>query len=46
MKKREYRDYLNDIVECIDDVKSFIAGMKYKDFFPRQEDHQCSSQKH
>ena len=32
MRKREYRDYLDDIVECIDDVKSFIDGMKYKEF--------------
>lgn len=32
MKKREYRDYLNDIFECINDVKSFIDGMTYKDF--------------
>ena|ERR1700690_1144423 len=32
MKKREYRDYLNDIVECINDVKSFIDGMTYKEF--------------
>lgn len=23
MKKREYMDYLNDILECINDVKSF-----------------------
>ncbi|MGO9953691.1 MAG: hypothetical protein ACLPN1_15970 [Dissulfurispiraceae bacterium] len=22
MRKREHRDYLNDIVECIDDVKT------------------------
>lgn len=32
MRKREHRDYLNDIVECIDDVKSFINGMTYKEF--------------
>lgn len=32
MKKREHRDYLNDILESIDDVKSFINGMKFKDF--------------
>ena len=32
MKKREYRDYLNDIVECINDVKSFIDGVTNKEF--------------
>jgi len=32
MKKREYRDYLHDIFESINDVASFIEGMSYKDF--------------
>jgi len=32
MKKREYRDYLHDIIESINDVASFIKGMSYKDF--------------
>ena len=32
MKNREYRDYLNDIAECINDVKSFTDGMTYKEF--------------
>ncbi|OGW36365.1 MAG: hypothetical protein A2Y97_01805 [Nitrospirae bacterium RBG_13_39_12] len=32
MKKREYRDYLHDIFESINDVASFIQGMSYKDF--------------
>ena len=32
MKKREYRDYLNDIFEAITDVASFIEGMSYKEF--------------
>ncbi|MBF0567159.1 MAG: DUF86 domain-containing protein [Nitrospirae bacterium] len=32
MKKREYRDYLNDIAESIDDAISFIKDMTYKEF--------------
>ena len=32
MKKREYRDYLNDILESINDVASFIKSMSYKEF--------------
>jgi uncharacterized protein with HEPN domain len=32
MKKREYRDYLNDIAESIDDAISFIKGMTYREF--------------
>jgi uncharacterized protein with HEPN domain len=31
-RKREYRDYLNDIIEAITDVASFIEGMSYKEF--------------
>ncbi|KKK82916.1 hypothetical protein LCGC14_2798630, partial [marine sediment metagenome] len=32
MRKREYRDYLNDISESIDDALSFVEGMTFKDF--------------
>jgi len=32
MKKREYMDYLNDILDAITDVASFIKGMHYKEF--------------
>lgn len=32
MKKREYRDYLHDIVASINDVSLFIEGMRFKDF--------------
>jgi uncharacterized protein with HEPN domain len=32
VKKREYKDYLNDIFEAITDVASFIKGMSYKEF--------------
>ncbi|GAB4388003.1 MAG: DUF86 domain-containing protein [Thermodesulfovibrionales bacterium] len=32
MKKREYRDYLNDIAESIDDAISFVKGMTYREF--------------
>ncbi|MBF0342939.1 MAG: DUF86 domain-containing protein [Nitrospirae bacterium] len=29
---REYRDYINDIAEAIDDAISFIDGMTYREF--------------
>ncbi|MBF0320508.1 MAG: DUF86 domain-containing protein [Nitrospirae bacterium] len=32
MKKREYRDYLDDIAESIDDAISFIEGMVFEEF--------------
>lgn len=32
MKKRDYRDYLNDIAESINDAISFIKGMTFKEF--------------
>ena len=32
MKKREYRDYLQDIYDAINDVATFIEGMTYEDF--------------
>ena len=33
MKKREYRDYLLDILNSIEDVETFIKDMTYDDFF-------------
>jgi uncharacterized protein with HEPN domain len=32
MKKRDYRDYINDILESINDIENFVAGMNYEDF--------------
>jgi len=32
MSKREYRDYLNDIYECINDIESFVKDMSYEEF--------------
>ena len=32
MKKREYRDYLQDIYDAINEVATFIEGMTYEDF--------------
>jgi uncharacterized protein with HEPN domain len=32
VKKREYRDYLDDIFEAIGDVESFIQGMTRREF--------------
>lgn len=32
MKKRDYRDYLKDIVDSIDEIKLFIGAMDYEDF--------------
>jgi uncharacterized protein with HEPN domain len=40
VKKREYRDYLNDILESISDVALFIEDMSYADFsFDRKTIH-------
>ncbi len=33
MSKREFRDYIEDIFQAIEDVETFIKGMSYKDFF-------------
>ncbi len=30
--KREYRDYLNDILDAANDVALFIKSMSYKEF--------------
>ena len=32
MKRRDHLDYLQDILESIDDIQSFIKGMSYEDF--------------
>jgi uncharacterized protein with HEPN domain len=32
MKRREYRDYLQDVLDSIDDVASFIGGMSFEEF--------------
>jgi uncharacterized protein with HEPN domain len=32
MKRRDYRDYLQDILESVDDVESFIRGMSFEEF--------------
>ncbi len=32
MRRRDYLDYLQDILESIDDIQSFIKGMSYKSF--------------
>jgi uncharacterized protein with HEPN domain len=32
MTRREYRDYLYDILQSITDVSEFISGMNYKKF--------------
>jgi uncharacterized protein with HEPN domain len=32
MKRREYRDYLQDALDSIDDVASFIGGMSFEEF--------------
>jgi uncharacterized protein with HEPN domain len=32
MTDREYRDFVNDIIESIDDISQFVAGMTYDDF--------------
>ena len=32
MKRRDYKDYLQDIGDSIDDIKSFTGGMTFEDF--------------
>ena len=32
MKKRDYTDYLQDVVDSCSDVQEFIKGMSYADF--------------
>ncbi|MBF0607565.1 MAG: DUF86 domain-containing protein [Magnetococcales bacterium] len=32
MTGREYRDYINDIAEAVDDAVSFVEGMTYREF--------------
>ena len=32
MKKREYLDYIQDIVESINDIRSFTKGIDFSDF--------------
>ena len=32
MKKREYRDYLHDILDAVNDVESFVEGMSFEQF--------------
>jgi len=32
MKERDYRDYIQDIIESIKEVDSFIMGMDFEDF--------------
>ena len=32
MKRRDYRDYLKDILDSINDIESFIRGMSFEEF--------------
>ncbi len=32
MRKREYRDYLHDILDSVNDIEQFIEGMSFKQF--------------
>jgi len=32
MKRRDYRDYLQDILDSIDDIASFVQGMGFEEF--------------
>jgi uncharacterized protein with HEPN domain len=32
LKKREYWDYLRDILEAVDDAESFVEGMSFEQF--------------
>ena len=32
MKKREYKDYLRDILDAVNDAESFVEGMSFEQF--------------
>lgn len=32
MKKRDYVDYIQDILDSINDIEEFIMGMNFNDF--------------
>ncbi len=32
MKKREYRDYLHDILDSVNDIEQFVEGMSFEQF--------------
>lgn len=32
MKKRDYGDFVQDILDSINDVENFIDGMEFEDF--------------
>ena len=32
MKRRDYRDYIKDILDSINDIDNFIRGMSFEDF--------------
>lgn len=32
MKKRDYRDYIQDILDAIGDIESFVKGMEFNEF--------------
>ena len=32
MKARDYRDYLHDILDAVNDIESFISGQTYSEF--------------
>jgi uncharacterized protein with HEPN domain len=32
MKRRDYRDYLQDILDAVNDIENFVGSMSYEDF--------------
>ena len=32
MKARDYRDYLHDILDAVNDIESFVSGLTYDEF--------------
>jgi len=32
MKRRDYRDYLQDILDAVNDIESFVGSMSYEEF--------------
>ena len=46
MKKRDYRDYLKDIFDSVNDIKSFIGGMNFEEFKRDKKTINACSEKH
>jgi uncharacterized protein with HEPN domain len=39
--EREIRDYLDDIAESVEDIRSFTEGLSFDDFVKDKKNDQC-----